>query len=60
MAQNTKDVRVTGTKVKWIVDSKPAGVSLTDPKQIKPDIEAGYERAKKRVASLAISGIWPT
>ncbi len=56
MGQNIKDVQATGTKVKWVIAGTPAGVSLTDPKQIKPAIEAGYERAKKEVQ--AIKDFW--
>ena len=52
MAQNIKDVEATGTKVKWIVAGTPPGISLTNPNEIKPAIQAGYERAKTEVDEI--------
>ena len=52
IAQNIKDVEATGTKVKWIVAGTPAGISLTDPKQIEGALRTGYERSKKEVEEI--------
>lgn len=52
MAQNIKDVQATGTRVKWIIAGTPPNVSLTDPRQIKPALEAGYARAKKEAGEI--------
>ena len=52
MAQNIADLKATGTKVKWIIAGTPPGVSLTDPKQIKPALKAGYERAKSEASAI--------
>ena len=52
IAQNIKDVEATGTKVKWIVAGTPAGISLTDPKQIEGALRTGYERSKKEAEAI--------
>lgn len=52
MAQNIKDVQDTGTQVKWIVAGTPPGVSLTDPRQIRPAMEAGHARAKEEASQI--------
>jgi NTE family protein len=45
-------VKDTGTEVLWIVAGTPAGISLTNPKEIDPGIRAGYERAKTEAAKI--------
>ncbi len=56
MAQNIKDIQQVGSKVKWIVAGAPAGINLTDPREIEPALRAGYARAK--VEAPQIKTFW--
>jgi NTE family protein len=56
IAQNIEDIKVTGTKAKWIVAGTPKGVDLLDPKQIAGALRTGYERAK--IEAPKIKAFW--
>jgi NTE family protein len=51
-ADNIKRVEATGTKVLWIIAKPPTDISLFDPKQIKPALHSGYERAKTEAPKI--------
>ena len=52
IAQNIKDIEVSGTKVKWIVAGTPSGVNLLDPRQIEGALRIGYDRAKVEASKI--------
>ena len=49
----------TGTKGVLIIAGTPSGVNLLDPKQIKPALGAGFERARSRSRRSRPSGPEP-
>lgn len=56
IAQNIEDIKLTGTKVMWIVAGTPKGVDLLDPKQITGALRTGYDRSK--IEALKIKEFW--
>ncbi len=51
-----KALEATGTKGMLIIAGTPPGVNLLDPKQIKPALSAGFERAK--IEAPKIRAFW--
>ena len=51
-----KALEATGIKGMLIIAGTPPGVHLLDPKQIKPALSAGFERAK--VEARKIQAFW--
>lgn len=46
-------LEATGTKALLLIAGTPPGVNLLDPGQIKPALQAGYERAKTEAPKIA-------
>ena len=51
VADNIRQIEAVGTKTLWI-KADPPDVNLLDPKEIKPALQTGYERAKREAARI--------
>ena len=51
VAENIRQIEVTGTKTRWI-KADPPDVNLMDPNEILPALHAGYDRAKREANGI--------